>query len=333
MTLNQLRLCLVIAGLEGAAISTGAATREWVARNTEGGNWSDPGHWQPAGVPQNGDDLLFVQADLWRQDMINDLVDLRVKKIEFCTYGWRLAGNALTVLERVGRVRTGTNVCGAASSFRFDCDLRLGNSAIIDMYYGTVLLRGNIDLNGYNLSLITADTITVSGQIQGTGNVFATIDSFTSGSIRFEGPAGNTFNGMLVVSKSANVTGEVVLDKEAGAVVNGQLVIRNGAICKLARPHQINDGAEVCITGGSRFLLQGHAESIGSLCLTNGVGDLEPSLVDTGGATLSVLGHLSAVNDAAGVVPTVRGVLELPGPAAAALGASDQSQPLLPGTK
>lgn len=65
-------------------------------------------------------------------------------------------------------------------------------------------------------------------------------------------------------------------------------------------------------------MLEGHTETIGSLCLTNNSGDTEPSLVDTGGSTLSVQGDIVAVNDAAGVVPTIRGLLGLPGPTAAA---------------
>jgi len=318
-------LGLGLAGLGfGALAAEGATRREWVAHSTDSGNWSEPGNWKPAGVPQNGDDLIFEPTEELPsplQNMVNDLVDLHVGKIEFCTHGWMLAGNELTLLDRVGRVRTGTNVCGAASSFRFDCDLKLGNSAVIDMYYGTVLLRGNVDLNGHDLRLITADTIIASGSITGIGNVFAVIDSFTSGSIRFEGSAGNTFDGMLIVSKSATVPGEVVLDKQSGAVVNGSLLIRNGAVCKLARPHQINDSAGVCVTGGAQFLLEGHTETIGSLYLTNSIGDVAPSLVDTGDATLSVQGDIAAVNDAPGVIPTIRGMLGFPGAAAAPSGA------------
>jgi hypothetical protein len=37
--------------------------------------------------------------------------------------------------------------------------------------------------------------------------------------------------------------------------------------------------------------------------------------VDTGGATLSVQGIITAVNDAVDVVPTIRGMLRLAGPA------------------
>jgi len=109
--------------------------------------------------------------------------------------------------------------------------------------------------------------------------------------------------------------GEVVFDKQAGVVVNDALMIRSRSVCKLARSHQIGDNAEVCVAGGGRFLLQGHAETIGSLCLTNNCGDTEPTHVDTGGATLSVQGIITAVNDAVDVVPTIRGMLRLAGPA------------------
>ena len=85
--------------------------------------------------------------------------------------------------------------------------------------------------------------------------------------------------------------------------------------------HQINDSAGVCVAGGGQFLLEGHTETIGSLFLTNSIGDVAPSLVDTGDATLSVQGDIAAVNDAPGVIPTIRGMLGFPGAAAAPSGA------------
>jgi hypothetical protein len=270
-------------------------------------------------VPQNGDDLLFEPTEEEpspRRDMHNDLVELRVRKVEFCTHGWSLDGNELTLLERVGRTRNFTNGCGAASSFTFDCNLKLGSSTIIDMYYGTVLLKGNIDLNGNNLSLITADTIRVSGQITGMGNVTAASDSFTGNpKIVFEGSAGNTFNGTLTVSKSATVVGEIIFDKEAGSVVNDALLIRHGAACKLARSGQIGDNAQVSVTGGSQFLLNGHTEIVGALCLTNLSADTTPTLVDATDSLLWVQGDIIAVNDSLLVIPIIKGKLGLPGPA------------------
>jgi hypothetical protein len=132
----------------------------------------------------------------------------------------------------------------------------------------------------------------------------------------------NTFSGKLTVGERYNVGGEVIFDKQFGNVVNDALLIgdldflyASWAVCKLARSHQVGDTAEVCVTGGSQFLLDGHTETVGTLCLTNNSPDTRATLVDTGGATLSVQGDIIAVNDAAAVVPTIKGKLGLPGPA------------------
>jgi hypothetical protein len=209
----------------------------------------------------------------------------------------------------------------------FFCPLKLGNQATI---YGakTLILRGNLDLNGNDLFLHSSDQMIVSGQITGTGNVIATVNSFNDANskIVFDGPTGNTFSGKLTVRQAYGNGGEVVFDKQFGNVVNDALLIgdldflfANRAVCKLARSHQIGDNAEVCITGGSQFLLDGHTETIGSLCLTNNSTDTAPSLVDTGGSILSVQGDITAANDAATVVPIIRGKLGLPGSLASSL--------------
>jgi hypothetical protein len=201
--------------------------------------------------------------------------------------------------------------------------LKLGDQATI-YSAKTLILRGDIDLNGNDLFLQSSDQMIVSGQITGTGNIIATVNSFNgeNSKIVFNGPTGNTFSGKLTVGERYNVGGEVIFDKQFGNVVNDALLIgdldflfANRAVCKLARSHQIGDVAEVCVTGGSQFLLDGHSETIGTLCLTNNSPDTRATLVDTGGATLSVQGDIIAVNDAAGVVPTIKGKLGLPGPA------------------
>lgn len=311
-----------------------ATTRFWVAGPVDSGNWSVARNWSPAGVPQDGDDLVFTateeQSSL-RHDMNNDLVGLRIRRFEFCGYSWMVAGNELTLLEHVDRY----GGCGA-SSVVFNCPIKLGNSTRANIGWGSIIFRGNIDLNGNNLTLISGDQIIVSGQISGAGNVFAVIDAFIEDResvLRFDGPLGNTFSGQMVVSRLYRDRGYVVFDKESGAVVNDVLVVgdRSGinsrpAVCKLARSHQIGDNATVSISGGSQFLLEGNTETIGSLCMTNSATDVQPTLVDTGGSTLSVLGDIIAVNNAAAVVPTIRGKLGLPGPAAAKT-STTQSKP------
>ena len=303
-----------------------AATKTWTGRDS--GNWSGASNWRPAGAPQNGENLLFdpdeVESSV-RKEMHNDIVGLQVGRIDFCDFGWTLDGNELTLLDRVGFRQSQTNTC-ADNSFRFDCPLKLGATTRMATAEGggTLFLRGYIDLNGNDLLLHSGDQIFVSGQILGTGNVIATVDSFfgADSKIVFDGPTGNTFSGKLTIRQIYDDTGVVIFDKQFGHVVNDALLIGDRgfslsarpAVCKLANSHQIGDAAEVCVTGGSQFLLDGHTETIGSLCLTNNGTDTAATLVDTGGSTLSVQGDIIAVNDAAGVVPTIKGKLGLPGP-------------------
>ena len=312
-----------------------AATKQWIAGHS--GNWSAPNNWSPAGVPQNGDDLIFnitAEEPSPVQTMHNDIVGLQIRGLFFCEQGWSLDGNELTLLDRI--IGFITNTC--SGSFTFLCPLKLGDQAII-YSAKTLILRGDIDLNGNDLFLHSSDQMIVSGQIRGTGNIIATVNSFNGedSKIVFDGPTGNTFSGKLTVGERYNVGGEVIFDKQFGNVVNDALLIgdldflfANRAVCKLARSHQIGDNADVCVTGGSKLLLDGHTETIGSLCLTNNSTDTAATLVDTGGATLSIQGDITAVNYGVSVIPTIRGVLGLPGPVPAPVG---RASPVTTGEK
>jgi hypothetical protein len=334
---TDVKLLLAIAFIcLGLAPAGRSATKHWLGGNN--GNWSVAGNWMPAGVPQNGDDLIFdftAEEPFPVQTMHNDIVGLEVRRLHFCGNGWSVDGNELTLLERIRH--TGfifvTNTCGA-NSFTFFCPLKLGDQVSIGPGR-TLILRGDIDLNGNDLFLNANEQMVVSGRITGTGNVIATVAPIFGGQakITFDGPTGNTFSGKLTVRRDEDETGEVIFDKQFGHVVNDALLIGDRGfsanarpvVCKLARPHQIGDNAQVCVTGSSQFLLQGNTESIGSLCLTNNAGDTEPTVVDTGGSTLSVSGII-AVNNATAVVPIICGKLGLPGAAKA------RNSPSTPGT-
>ena len=143
--------CYALVGASALLTPGYSATRRWVADNSDSGNWSEPGNWQPAGIPQNGDDLLFeitAEDTAPLQNMINDLTGLSIRKLEFCSDGWLLAGNELTIGQYVGPRLAGTNLC-AFRSFRFDCPLKLAGPTRMDTgYSSTIILKGYIDLNG-----------------------------------------------------------------------------------------------------------------------------------------------------------------------------------------
>jgi hypothetical protein len=325
MPLRAIVFCLAL-GFAVAPFTTvcSAATKDWVGDGSA--LWSHANNWDPPGFPQNGDILRFgflTNPPIGQiRDMANDILRLQVRAIEFTGFGWSLVGNELTLLGGVDQ-RPHNNLY-SGSSMIINCPIKLGDFAGFDITYGWIIVNGNVNLNGNELGLDSSDEITVSGQITGTGNVVAVVDGYYgSHSITFNGPMGNTFTGKLTIRQKYEDIGQVVFDKQSGVVVNDGLLIErdeaslihNRAVCKLARSHQIGDNAVVGIAGGGQFLLQGHTETIGSLSLTNYSGDTEPSLVDTGGATLSVLGDIVALNNAtnANVRPTIRGILGLPG--------------------
>src|SRR5262245_1018612 len=108
-TLRLLALGLVLVVTTGpsrAAIKTWKSSPISLA-------WSDPDHWEPHGVPQNGDILLFDGGWLQLGEghnglMVNDLPNLTVASLVFW-FGfvgpgredWQLLGNPLGISNRI----------------------------------------------------------------------------------------------------------------------------------------------------------------------------------------------------------------------------------------
>jgi hypothetical protein len=218
---------------------------------------------------------------------------------------------------------------GGSGSATINCPLILGTNRCVfkcepfrEDGSATLRINADVNLNGYNLTLWSfpggagADAkIEIAGSISGNGDVTVTPADPDRGSIEFIGSADNTFSGTLrVTSSGSEPDAGVYFKKQAGSVVTHRLELAAGVTVDVERPHQIGDNATVCITQGSRLLFHDNTETIGSLCLTNSAGDTEPSLVDTGGATLSVQGDITAVNNSPLVSPTIRGTVGLPGP-------------------
>jgi hypothetical protein len=223
-----------------------------------------------------------------------------------------------------------TPMTDGSGSATINCPLILGtNGCAFSCVPGkegssaTLRINADLNLNGFSLKLVSfpggenADAkIEMAGSISGNGDVRIIPSHPDRGTIEFIGTAENTFSGTLRVTSGGTLPDAgVYFNKQAGSVVTNRLELLAGVTVDVQRPHQIGDNAIVCLTEGSRLLFHGNTETIGSLCLTNSLGDTEPSLVDTGGATLSVLGDIVALNNAtnANVRPTIRGILGLPG--------------------
>ena len=318
---------LLVLELAIAPRPSNAATKTWQGSMVSF-VWSDPGNWDPAGIPQDGDDLWFHgNATVSHFGlMINDLTNLVARSLRFTANAipeidWTLSGNTLTVTHTIDTTDTDD------TEVDINCGIRLGGHARFEAARGPELigdaalhLNGPINLNGFNLTLVEgpphlgAADLDVAGPISGVGNII--VDA-ANASVELKGDEGNTFIGTVTVSGVlyGNEEGaELILNKSSGLAVPGGLLIGTNCVVKLSRPHQIDDAATVVIAPGGQLRLEGHTEAISGLSLREAsvpqrVRDLQ---VDTGGATLSVIDNITALNSHPVVIPTIQGQLGLP---------------------
>jgi autotransporter-associated beta strand protein len=266
--------------------------------------------------------------------MFNDLINLTVGSLAF------------DLGDRVGDVEAHLygntlGISGIENQFNYECQvyihcgLKLATPATFitgeDGLFGAELsnedtalhLIGPIDLNGHGLTL-TANAIHgsegrvyVEGGISGTGNVTVytayteIIGNFdVRGIVEFKG-TGNDFSGKLTLSPTLG--SEILFDVSTGVVVNDLLIVNNAGAVKLARANQIGDAATVRLLDGATLQLNGHDDTILNLELISDRNGFRPSVMDTGGGTLTLRGNLKSTNNTATVTPTVKGKLYLPG--------------------
>src|SRR6187549_3910629 len=110
-----------------------AATTTWTGADPSG-NWSAPANWSPAGVPTNGNDLVFPSG-LPPGDMVstNDLSGSFFRSITFGQASRHtISGNPITLTNRADCIiNSGTNVIA--------CDLTFtGTPSTPDFQYPTI---------------------------------------------------------------------------------------------------------------------------------------------------------------------------------------------------
>jgi acetyl esterase/lipase len=190
---------VLTAGIPGA--------KTWIGSNSD--QWSDPGNWQPQGVPEAGEPLLFPPCCYAREQSTNDLpAGFNPGTLTF-NRNYTISGNLLTLtndLEFVNAGFTGSLVCNAP--------LRLGNSIRIDQAQSSVF-NGSIDMNGNTLT-VTSLEARFLGPIEGNGAISA-----PGNGISLE--SSGSFNG--TISGVVNVVGSY-----PNAAVNGPRVSGEGTI-------------------------------------------------------------------------------------------------------
>ena len=118
---------LIVPGARAAATTT-----TWTGADPSG-YWSAPANWSPAGVPVNGNDLVFP-GGLPPGDMVstNDLTGSFFRSIRFPAGGYTIRGNPMTLTNRTDCIiNGGTNVIACDLIFSVTpSPLRKGQAAL-----------------------------------------------------------------------------------------------------------------------------------------------------------------------------------------------------------
>ena len=176
-------LVLVLALLAGllAPPRSLATTRSFYC-NWLNNNWSATTNWIPNGTPQNGDVLVF-SASSPRTESVNDLVNLKLDTIQITTSGVWITGNGLTLSN--GLTTANANGC------EFHPNLTLGaNQTFTIPVTSSLRWYGNVNLNGFNLTLNNDNYVETQGAFTGNGN----LAKIGAGELLMAGAA-NSFNG------------------------------------------------------------------------------------------------------------------------------------------
>jgi autotransporter-associated beta strand protein len=314
--------------------------RHWVGQTNP--YWSEPSNWNPAGAPQNGDVLDFDGGNDSNQSMVNDVVNLTVNSLNFGngqnSEDYQLSDNSLTINSAVDVVPSGSSTitinCPLVFPTGGNVDAQPESDGNISENTANLYLNGPITVSSGQLTLTsqqggTSGTpgigsngrIFVSGLISGDGNVlvrsgadtYPGIDNENDNLVEFDGSQDNTLSGTLYLSIQGNST--IAFNMSSGVVETNRVEVYEGdtASLNLSGTNQIGSDATIEIDGGSQLTLSGNNVTAGTLVLNNYSADALPSILDTGGTTLTLNGGVTSSVDNDTVHPTVKGTLNLNG--------------------
>jgi autotransporter-associated beta strand protein len=157
-----LRTAAVVFAILSVSAPARAATKSYTC-NSSSNQWSHAANWLPAGVPQNGDTLIFGNL-AGNRGTVNDLPNLRVDSIQFTAGGYQVYGNAISITNGI--------IAAAANLLDIYVDFTLGKSQTIDIdAVSSTRLYGDVNLNGFNLAIDSDAYFEIVNSFSGTGNI------------------------------------------------------------------------------------------------------------------------------------------------------------------
>ena len=222
--------------------SSWAIFRLWTG-NGGNANWSTAANWNPAGAPQDGDDLFFVDGTS-RQSNVNNLSGRRFNSINFSgsTSVYNLSGN--TVVLSNGVTCQLDNTLATVS-----LPITLPNDESFVGGDGILLLNGDVDLAGHTLTIQTTTNclIGLGGVVKGTGD----LDKRGRGGASFGGSSANTYAGSLFVYEGSFGLGKTSGNAVTGPLIIGDLNAFTSGYVTLNHNDQIADAARITLNHGS----------------------------------------------------------------------------------
>ena len=257
-----------------SALSSNANTYSWSGGGTSG-YWSDSGNWGFAGVPNNGDTLVFP-APPSLISTTNNFAGLVLSQIRFAGNGggYTLYGNSFTLTGGIEATNTiGANV----------------------IYNGITLGAADVTVDvGNNAYLILA------GLLQGSGGV----TKIGAGTLTYACSANNTYSGTTWVN-----AGLLQLNVGGANAFGGPLVIGDGSgggnpAVQLLQYIETPATQPVTVNLNGLFDLNGFSTTTGPLTI-------QGATVSSESGTLSLNGDLTVLGS--GVEPMITGNLHFSG--------------------
>jgi len=222
-------------------LASDAATLSWSGGGSSG-NWNDTGNWGFAGVPANGDTLIFPGAQP-RLINTNNLASLILNQVRFvgASGGYAIFGNAITI----------TNGIEAT------------NSAGANVLSNSVTLGSPGD---FSVNVSTGARLTLGGTLSGSVGLVKK----GGGTNTLAGGFSNTYGGTTTVN-----AGLVELSKFGvqAAAIPHDLIVGDGVNSVVVRNlagAEVADVSNVSVNRFSTWDLADHNETITALTMTGG---------------------------------------------------------------
>lgn len=255
------------------------ASRDWLG--TAGNNWSTPANWSPPGLPQDGDELNFVNKV--SNNIVNDLPNLTVRSMLFREV-FSVTGNALKVMDRIASQTSDGAVIIDVASLTL-----LGHTELL-VLNSRLRMQCPLNLNGFNLTLNAfvngsqnQTFVSLQNNVFGVGNIIS-----ANGDNFLHSFNGTSFFGALRVERHS-----LDINCFNGIGVNDALEIFPGATVSISQNFDIGPNAAVLIHAGAQLLLQNHTNTFSNIEMRGGVLDAGPR------GMINLMGRLTISGDAA----------------------------------